>query len=217
MINVRVSHIVWDWNGTLLDDNTVVLAAINDVCAYYGRAALTWEELQGFYSRPVRASYERILQRTLNDDDWARIDRLYHDRYDLLLHTSTLATGVPDELRAWSATGRTQSLLSMWFHSQLVPTVAGHGLSELFQRIDGLPGELGGESKTEHFVRHLEAQNLDPAGVLMIGDVVDDAEAALAVGAQCILVATGAMNRAALEATGVPVTDTIPEAVKLIS
>jgi phosphoglycolate phosphatase-like HAD superfamily hydrolase len=53
--NVRVSHIVWDWNGTLLNDNTVVLAAVNDVCAYYGRAALTWEEWQGFYSRPVRA------------------------------------------------------------------------------------------------------------------------------------------------------------------
>jgi phosphoglycolate phosphatase-like HAD superfamily hydrolase len=214
---VRVSHIVWDWNGTLLDDNTVVLAAVNDVCAYYGRAALTWEEWQGFYSRPVRACYERMLARVLTDDDWARVDRLYHDRYDLLLHTSGLAAGVPDELHSWSATGRTQSLLSMWFHSQLVPTVAGHGLAELFQRIDGLPGELGGESKTEHLVRHLEAQNLDPADVLMIGDVVDDAEAALAVGAQCILVATGAMNRSALEATGVPVTATIPEAVRLIN
>ncbi|QNE16775.1 HAD family hydrolase [Kribbella qitaiheensis] len=217
MTNVRASHIVWDWNGTLLNDNTVVLAAVNDVCAHFGRAALTWEEWQGFYSRPVRPCYERVLARVLTDEDWVSVDRLYHDRYDLLLHTSALAPGVPDELHSWMATGRTQSLLSMWFHSQLLPTVDGHGLTELFQRIDGLPGELGGESKTEHLVRHLEAQSLDPAGVLVIGDVVDDAEAALAVGAQCILVATGGMNRAALEATGVPVTSTIPEAVRLIA
>lgn len=216
MTNVSASHIVWDWNGTLLNDNTVVLAAVNDVCADFGRVPLTWEEWQGFYSRPVRPCYERVLGRILSDEDWIQVDRLYHDRYDLLLHTAALAAGVPDELRSWSATGRTQSLLSMWFHSQLVPTVAGHGLSELFQRVDGLPGELGGESKTEHLIRHLEAQNLDPADVLMIGDVVDDAEAALAVGAQCILVATGGMHRAALEATGVPVTSTIPEAVRLI-
>ncbi|MDX6281475.1 MAG: hypothetical protein QOH03_2546 [Kribbellaceae bacterium] len=213
---VKASHIVWDWNGTLLHDNEVVLAAVNDVCAEFGRAPLRWEEWQQFYSRPVRACYERVLERSLDDDDWARVDRLYHDRYDLLLHTSVLAPGVPDELIAWREAGRTQSLLSMWFHSQLVPTIDGHGLTVLFQRVDGLPGELGGESKTEHLVRHLEAQGLASADVVMIGDVVDDAQAAAAVGAPCILVATGAMSRTALESTGVPVAGTITEAMRYV-
>jgi phosphoglycolate phosphatase-like HAD superfamily hydrolase len=213
---VRASHIIWDWNGTLLHDNEVVLAAVNEVCAAFGRTPLQWEEWQQFYSRPVRACYERVLDRTLNDEDWARVDRLYHERYDVLLHTSALAPGVPEELVAWRESGHTQSLLSMWFHSQLVPTVAGHGLTDLFQRVDGLPGNLGGDSKTDALVRHLEAQNLNPADVVMIGDVVDDALAAIAVGAPCILVATGAMNRAALEATGVPVANTIPDAMRLV-
>jgi phosphoglycolate phosphatase-like HAD superfamily hydrolase len=213
---VKASHIVWDWNGTLLHDNEVVLAAVNQVCAEFGRAPLRWEELQQFYTRPMRVSYERILERSLNDDDWARVDRLYHDKYDLLLHTSVLAPGVPEELVAWRETGRTQSLLSMWFHSQLVPTIAGHGLTDLFQRVDGLPGTLGGESKTDHLIRHLNAQNLAPADVVVIGDVVDDALAAQAVGAPCILVATGAMTRQALESTGVPVANTIPEAMQYV-
>lgn len=216
MSTVRASHIVWDWNGTLLHDNEVVLAAVNEVCTEFGRSPLRWEEWQEFYSRPVRACYERILGLELNDADWSRVDRLYHEKYDALLHTSVLAPGVPAELMAWREGGRTQSLLSMWFHTQLVPTIAGHGLTELFQRVDGLPGDLGGESKAEHLVRHLKAQNLEPADVVMIGDVVDDALAAAAVGAPCILVATGAMTRAALESTGVPVADTITEAMQYV-
>ena len=43
---VRISHVVWDWNGTLLDDNTAVLAAVNAVCVDFGRADLTWPEWQ---------------------------------------------------------------------------------------------------------------------------------------------------------------------------
>ena len=31
-----VRHIVWDWNGTLLDDNHANLAAANHVCEMFG-------------------------------------------------------------------------------------------------------------------------------------------------------------------------------------
>jgi phosphoglycolate phosphatase-like HAD superfamily hydrolase len=216
VMRVRTSHIVWDWNGTLLDDNDAVLAAVNAVCAGFGRAALTWGEWQEVYARPMRGSYERILQRILDDEEWARVDKLYHEQYDLLLHTCGLAAGVPDELHRWSATGRTQSLLSMWFHAQLVPTVERFGLAEYFRRVDGLIAEVGGGSKADSLVAHLTAQELDPAEVVLIGDVVDDAHAAAAAGTGCILVATGAMNRAALERTGAPVANTIPEALSLL-
>jgi phosphoglycolate phosphatase-like HAD superfamily hydrolase len=211
----RTSHVVWDWNGTLLDDNDAVLAAVNEVCAGFGRAALSWSEWQEVYARPMRVSYERILARVLDDEDWARVDKLYHERYDLLLHTCGLAQGVPDELRRWRDSGRTQSLLSMWFHAQLVPTIERFGLTEYFSRVDGLVGEVGGGSKADSLIRHLQAQELDPAGVVLIGDVVDDALAAQAAGTRCVLVSTGAMTRAALESTGAPVTTSVAEALRL--
>jgi phosphoglycolate phosphatase-like HAD superfamily hydrolase len=215
-MRLKVSHIVWDWNGTLLDDNLAVLAAVNEVCAGFGRPALTWDEWREVYARPMRLSYEKILDRELSEEDWARVDKLYHERYDLLLHTCGLAPGVPDGLRAWGESGRTQSLLSMWFHAQLVPTIDGFGLTELFQRVDGLRSAVGGGSKAEHLANHLTAQQLDPADVVLIGDVVDDADAARAVGANCVLVTTGAMSRTALQATGFPVTDSVPDALGML-
>jgi len=214
---VRISHVVWDWNGTLLDDNHAVLAAVNEVCAGFGRADLTWAEWQAAYARPMRLSYEQLLERALDDEEWTRVDKLYHERYDALLHTCALAIGVSEVLQHCVDNGRTQSLLSMWFHSRLTPTVEGFGLTPYFTRVDGLADEVGGGSKADSLMRHLEFQNLDPAEVVLIGDVVDDADAARAAGTHSILVTTGAMTRSALEATGVPVTDSITEALRLLN
>lgn len=211
--NVNAKHIVWDWNGTILDDNKAVLAAVNAVCVGFGREAITLERWRAIFSRPLLACYERLLEQPLTLEDWARIDLLYHDRYRDLLTICTLAAGVPDHLHAWREQGRTQSLLSMWFHSELVPLVTEYGLADLFARIDGLRERVGGGSKAEHLAAHLAAQGLDPADVVLIGDVVDDAEAAAHVGAGCVLVTTGVMSRSALEATGFPVVDSIPDAL----
>ncbi|GLZ34242.1 putative phosphatase [Lentzea sp. NBRC 105346] len=211
-----IKHVVWDWNGTILDDNHAVLAAVNNVCAGFGRAPITMEYWQEIFSRPLLQCYERLLETKLTEQDWARIDKLYHDEYRQLLAICRLAKGVPDHLHAWRESGRTQSLLSMWFHDELVPLVTEYGLTELFDRIDGLRLATGGGSKAEHLGEHLEAQRVDPKHTVLIGDVVDDAEAARSVGARCVLVATGVMNRRALEATGMPVAGSIPEALERI-
>ncbi|WP_344165081.1 HAD family hydrolase [Kribbella yunnanensis] len=213
---MKISHVVWDWNGTLLHDNEIVLAAVNEVFVGFGGTAITWADWQAAYTRPMRVSYETVLKRLLDEEEWAQVDKLYHDRYDALLAEALLADGTQDVLKGLAESGRTQSLLSMWFHDRLTPTIGEFGLTSYFTRIDGLVAEVGGGSKADSLIRHLEAQNLDPADVVLIGDVVDDADAARAAGAGSILVSTGAMSRDALEATGFLVTDSIQEAVALL-
>ncbi|MCP2256760.1 Phosphoglycolate phosphatase, HAD superfamily [Streptoalloteichus tenebrarius] len=209
-------HVVWDWNGTLLDDNHAVLAGVNEICRSYGREPLTLDEWRAVFSRPLLACYERVLNRSLTLDEWADLDRRYHDTYRGLLSTCGLATGVPDLLREWAAAGGSQSLLSLWFHDELVPLVSELGLADLFARIDGLRVDVGGGSKAEHLVEHLAALRIDPADVVLIGDVADDAHAAQQAGARCVLVSTGMMSRSSLLATGVPVADSVAEALALV-
>jgi phosphoglycolate phosphatase-like HAD superfamily hydrolase len=211
----RVRHVVWDWNGTILDDNDAVVASVNAVCAAWGRAPVDLDYWRSIYRRPLRDCYAQLLGRDISAADWAAIDRRYHDVYRGLLATTRLTPGIPDELRRWRAAGGTQSLLSLWFHDELVPLVTLRGLAELFTRIDGLRGPVGGHGKTDHLRAHLTAQALDPADVLLVGDVVDDAVAALAVGARCVLVTTGVSAPAALRASGVPVVDSVAEALLL--
>ncbi|MGO1053012.1 HAD family hydrolase [Crossiella sp. CA198] len=213
---LRATHVVWDWNGTLLDDNQAVLDSVNQVCAGFGRPSITMDAWRDTFSRPLVDCYSRLLDRELTAEDWIRLDKTYHEAYRSVLDTCALAAGVPVALHDWAATGGTQSLLSMWFHHELVPLVTEFGLLDLFARVDGLRVDTGGGSKSGHLVAHLAAQELDPAEVVLIGDVVDDSDAAEAAGASCVLVTTGVMNRRKLEVTGRPVVDSIPEALALL-
>lgn len=210
---MAVKHIVWDWNGTLLVDNDAVLAGVNAVCAAFGREPVDLGYWRQIYRRPLIDCYSELLRQELTPADFADIDRYYHDTYRALLDTVRLAPGVPDELRRWRDAGRSQSLLSMWFHHELVPLVTEYQLSAFFGRIDGLRVETGGGAKAEHLAAHLAAQELDPADVVLIGDVLDDAEAADAVGAACVLVSTGMASAATLSSGNAPVVDSVGAAM----
>ncbi len=213
MRSERIGHVVWDWNGTILDDNDAVVAAVNTVCEAFGRAPIDLALWRSVYRRPLLDCYQELLGRALSGEDWATIDRSYHHAYRELLPTTRLTPGIPDELHRWRANGGSQSLLSMWFHDELVPLVTDFGLVELFTRIDGLRVEVGGHGKTGHLAEHLAALDVRRDGVLLVGDVLDDAAAAEAAGVRCVLVTTGVTNRATLETSGVPVVDSIAEAL----
>lgn len=211
----HVRHVVWDWNGTILDDNDATMVAVNAVCAAFGRAPVDLDHWRSIYRRPLAETYRDLLGRDISADDWAEIDRRYHAAYRQLLPTIRLSAGIPDQLYRWRAAGGTQSLLSLWFHDELVPEVAGRGLADLFTRVDGQRGRIGGTGKTGHLVEHITALDLDPATVLVVGDVVDDADAARAAGTRCVLVTTGMCDRATLERSGMPVVDSVADALLL--
>jgi phosphoglycolate phosphatase-like HAD superfamily hydrolase len=123
-----------------------------------------------------------------------------------------LAPDAEAALAAAEAAGLTQSLLSMWRHQELAALVERLGIGRFFLRVDGLRVP-GGEGKADHLVAHLDALEVEASAVLLVGDTLDDLAAARAVGARCVLYDGGAHHRHALEATGVPVVDTLTEAV----
>jgi phosphoglycolate phosphatase-like HAD superfamily hydrolase len=208
-----ITHIVWDWNGTLLDDNHANLAAVNAVCAQFGREPVEMDYWRSVFRRPLIPCYEDLLGRPFADGEWEHAERLYDSSYLEHLHTCELSEGVPDVLHRWSGGGGTQSLLSMASHEHLVPLVTERGLTSHFTRVDGRRFATEHDSKAEHLVRHLDHQGIDPAGVVLIGDIDDDARAAREAGARSVLVAGGLMARERLEATGSPVVDSPVAAV----
>lgn len=206
-----VMHIVWDWNGTLFDDRDAILEATNEVFASYGLPPMGLEGYRAVYSRPIWASYERILGRPLADGEWERLDAAFHDAYHRLMEECRLAADAEHTIAAMADGGHTQSVLSMWRHDRLTVTVRRLGLGRAFQRVDGLrPEEAGGE-KAEFMVRHLAALGHRATDVLMVGDSVDDALAAHHVGARAVLYTGGLQTREALDRLGVPVVERLAD------
>ena len=132
-----MDHIVWDWNGTLLDDLTVVVAAVNDTLATVGRRSITIEEYGAHYTRPVLLFYERLLGRPVGNPEWLRFDQVFHDSYRRLVESASLASEAREALIAAAHAGLSQSLLSMYWHDELVPQVERFNLGEFLIRIDG--------------------------------------------------------------------------------
>lgn len=211
---VVMTHLVWDWNGTLFHDVEATLAATNASFAVHGLPPVTLERYREQATMPIPVFYERLLGRPLADGEWERLDASYHQHYEIERLRCTLAAGADELLVRWAGAGRTQSLLSMWHHESLVPLVESLGLSPHFVRVDGRVGPNGGH-KAEHLVRHLDALAVDPADAVVVGDSIDDAWAAQHVGARCVLHTGGFFARSTLVQAGVPVVDSLAEAVEL--
>lgn len=213
-------HIVWDWNGTLLDDLAVVVAAVNDTLAAVDRHPITIEEYGAHYTRPVLLFYERLLGRSIEEPEWLFFDLAFHDSYRRRVEAATLATDARTAIAAAHQAGLTQSLLSMYWHDELVPQVERFGIGEFLIRVDGLRGKPG-DRKQHYLDQHLQAvaadlsSPLDPAEVLVIGDALDDAAAAKALGLNCVLYEGGAHPVDQLAVAGVPVVATLMEALRV--
>lgn len=207
------AHIVWDWNGTLFHDNDAIIGATNAAFAELGLAPITMEQYRALYCVPVPKFYERLLGRLPTEAEWLVMDETFHRYYAEHRVGCGLTAGVTELLAGWRSAGGSQSLLSMYVHDELVPLVRGFGIETHFIRVDGRTGPSGG-SKAEHMVRHLAAlADVDPTRTVVIGDAADDAVAALHVGARAVLYTGGSHSRVSLEAVGVPVVDTLEEAV----
>ncbi len=206
-----MTHIVWDWNGTLFNDIDAVVEATNEVFASYELPPVSLEAFQLAYTRPVWVSYERMLGRPLEDGEWERLDLAFHDSYHRLMERCRLAADATPTMRALADAGHTQSLLSMWRHDRLNLAVRLHGIDTHFRRVDGLLPEQAGGSKTEFMVRHIAALGVDATDVVMVGDSIDDAVAARHAGARAILYTGGMQARVDLDRFGVPVIDRLSE------
>jgi phosphoglycolate phosphatase-like HAD superfamily hydrolase len=209
---VARTHLVWDWNGTLLDDLSLVVEATNRAFAAVGGRSLDSDEHRRTFRRPVAEFYAEILERAVDAEEFGHLDRIFHDAYRLGLTTTSLAADAMHAIRSWPGT---QSLLSMWFHSELVPAIETYGLTGVFTRVDGLRTEVGGDLKAGHLARHLDELGVSGDRAVLIGDSLDDALAAESVDAAAVLYTGGFTHPARLRASGRPVADTLVAAVQL--
>ncbi|MFI7596996.1 HAD family hydrolase [Actinoplanes sp. NPDC049681] len=206
------THLVWDWNGTLLDDLSLVVSSTNHTFAAVGGRSVDSDEHRRRFRRPVAEFYAEILERAVTDEEFEELDRIFHEAYRMGLTTIPLAADAEAAIKSWTGT---QSLLSMWFHDELIPAVESRGLAGMFARIDGRPTEVDGGLKAGHLARHLERLDVPGDQAVLIGDSIDDADAAASVGARCVLYTGGFTDPARLRASGVPVADTLVDAVAL--
>jgi len=211
---VRSFHIVWDWNGTLLDDLDIVVESLNVGTARFGVPPIDHDGYRDHFTRPVRGFYDSLFGRAISDMEWAELNRSFHDEYHTRVERASLTTGARETIDRVVDLGWSQSLLSMSVHDHLLEIVSSHGIADRFLSVDGIRSNTGG-LKAGHLGAHLDSLQKEPATVLLIGDTPDDAMAARGVGAGIVLYDGGSHHLDALHALGAPVADTLMDALDL--
>lgn len=209
-----MSHVVWDWNGTLLDDLPIVIEAVNRSISDFGYGPIGAGDYRDHYTRPVKNFYESMFRRPITDEEWLRLNTSFHEHYFHLAETARLTSDGGAAMDMLATEGLTQSLLSMSPNDWLAKIVSRLGLTDRFVRVDGLTVETGG-LKAPHLASHLNAMRIDASEVVAIGDTPDDAAAARHVGARVVLYNGGSHHRNLLEAEDVPVADSLLDAVDI--
>lgn len=209
----RATHIVWDWNGTLLHDIHAVIEATNAAFTELGMEPITLERYRELFCVPVPRFYERLLGRMPDEQEWLLLDETFHRHYWQRVPDTGLAEGAAELLAARGSRGHTQSLCSLAPHDRLVPLVRTYGIERHFIRVDGARGPAGGGKAAQMAVHLRGMDGVEAARTVVIGDAVDDALAAAHVGAHAVLYTGGSHSRASLRSAGVPVVDSLQEAV----
>ena len=209
-------HIIWDWNGTLLDDTEAALATLNIMIAERGGTPIGMPFYLDNFAFPVRPFYDRIGITAHDEDEWNAIAREYHETY--LRQPKALNRGAFAALDMAKAAGCRQSILSALRQDLLDAQTKEYGIDGYFERICG-SDNLDGASKLNR-ARELLAELSVPHSpvpvprFVLIGDAVHDKEVADAIGIPCVLCAVGSHAAWRLSAVA-PTGETLVDALKL--
>jgi len=200
--------LIWDWNGTLLDDVEACIAAVNTMLSRRGLPRTDAERYRKQFGFPVRGYYE-LLGFDFTRDRWNDVCVEYHALYESLARSSPLRTGAEHLLDDLRIAGCRNLVLSASETSLLKRMVEARGLGA---RLNGLHGlsDLHGRSKAHLGRSLLRELALPPGHVLMIGDTAHDSETAAEAGCGCVLMEGGHASTERLLSLGRPVLRDIP-------
>ena len=201
--------IIWDWNGTLLDDTRASLNALNTLLEARSLKPITMDFYRDNFAFPVRPFYE-TCGIDLAHEDWDALARDYHRLYaqeEKRLNSEALAA-----LDAVRAHGVEQCVLSILRQDLLDEALTSFRIRDFFTRVCGTQS-LDGASKLDQ-AKKLKTLLGDTRRIVMIGDALHDAEVARALHVNCVLCAQGGHSAARLRAAA-PCGETLLEAVSL--
>ncbi len=202
--------LVWDWNGTLLDDLKQSMHALNEVCKACNKEAITDVDLyRRYFQFPVKEYYRKVGF-DFEVTPFEYLAKIYMDDYQPKSISAPLHQDALLCLNTIKQLGYDQYLLSASDLTYLQKQLSYHCLQPYFKKIYGLDN-IHAKSKVALAHQFVKEQQVDVKDVYFIGDSVHDFEVASSVGCHCILIANGHEHIDKLKACGCEVYDDLKQ------
>ncbi|HEX9251342.1 MAG TPA: HAD family hydrolase [Ignavibacteriaceae bacterium] len=182
-------HIIWDWNGTLLNDVDYCCKIINKILVKNFLPELSLEKYRQIFTFPVQ-DYYKGAGLDFTKTSFEILGKDFIDQYEANKLSCSLFENAIEILSAIHKKGIGQSVLSAYLHDNLVKILDHYKLTKYFDNIIGLDNIYAG-SKTHLGLSLVEQLNMPKNEILFIGDTLHDAEVAEAMSVNSILISNG--------------------------
>ena len=199
-------RIVWDWNGTLLDDLDLCNGVLNDMLAKRGVPPVSRKRYKEIFTFPV-SDYYQTAGFDFDREPFPVLAEEFMALYGAGEASCPIHAGLTGLITALDRAGYRQEILSATRQEELILQVESRGIAGFFERISGT-GTILAHGKSGLARAWTERYRDKEETLWFVGDTPHDAEVARIMGAECLLVAWGHVSRERLLTAGDPVFDT---------
>jgi phosphoglycolate phosphatase len=120
-------HIIWDWNGTLIDDASLSVEIINHLLERRKMPAISPERYQDEFSIPVKEYYRR-LGFDFSREPYEKLAEEFITEYEQRKFECSLQPQARSLLEFFRQTGRGQSILTAYRQDKLQELLEYYGI-----------------------------------------------------------------------------------------
>ena len=211
---MKYKHIIWDWNGTLLDDRWLCVEGINKALDKRGLKTINEQTYKDIFSFPVKDYYQKlgfdfsVEPFEIAGDEFV----LYYEKH---FNRTKLHSQCRSIIKNIFAVGITQSILSAGKHEFLLEWVKAHNLQKYFIKILGIDNQYA-TGKTELGMSLIKSLSYNNNEVVLIGDTIHDSDVAESMNIDCLLMDQGHVNNDRLQKTGRKVFSNLTEVFQFV-
>ena len=206
---IALKHIIWDWNGTMLDDRWLTIAAMNIVLARRNMAELTEDRYLQLFTFPV-IEYYRRLGFDFDKEPFSVSGSEFINEYNARAFEPQLHDGIIDLIAELNKNGVSHSILSASSQKILNKLAKHHNIDHYFIAVLGQDNHYA-YGKIETGKMWINKLDIAPKNTLFIGDTEHDLEVANAIGSHCALLSWGHSSTERLENRGINVFDAMSD------
>ncbi len=203
---MKPSIVIWDWNGTVLDDFDISLDAVNYILEKRGLPHMDRETYYDCLDTPIIKFYQKALGK--QDVDFEGISLDFNTYYRNNLNRAKPTQGVIDIIKALDDMGVPQMIISASHISYIDSALKELSIRKYFKSVIAAEDYVAG-SKVDRAEAFMKDSDIPKEQRLVIGDTRHDHEMAKRIGAQCILLTSGHEGRKKLSTTDAIVLDAL--------
>lgn len=190
---MKIDLIIWDWNGTLLNDVNICVEAMNQILKKYNYKEISTDKYRKIFTFPVKDYYIKAGF-VFENHPFEIVGKEFIDIYSEKFKNCTLQENTVDILSQIQSKGIKQTIISARENDALQEDIKTHKIGKYFDEIIGISNHYA-NGKEQLFETFLSKNKLNKENILLIGDTIHDCEIAEKFGLNFIQYSKGHQDK----------------------